>query len=437
MKNWKRRSPPVFTFWLHTRSPIFWVWQHPWPKLVTREKDGQKSVEVWSGTFNSWEPEDVLRAQYRRNPNGEREKTPTICPMSLLLEEIDRLIHDGKLDWKEALFRFQGDDPNKAKTLHAGSMINMVNKVWDKLSDAEKGAASKIGLSPKEAWKGNMMAKCNYVFAVVDNDDPDKGVQVTIETTLVGEKTRKAIGALQVSLGDDKGNPMITPYAIQWSHHPNATQFQDKYEAVAIQKIGLTDRIRELIVEKDPPSLDHIVSRGDIVNLRASMESAYIGPEGLFDWDALFAAAEKEGGVEFEAGPPPVDADGKAYPKELDLDSGSVKDKAPQSKDVGTVHVDEAGEPVAAPDPYKVASTKKSPDGDTLYFAFDGVELFACDNEQCDAIVRATDASCPKCGYKFEEQEAESAPEPKPTPMSKRTSAPERAKAAGKDKLDF
>jgi hypothetical protein len=423
LDGWKKRSPPQVKIVLHTKAPIMAVWQHQWPKIVTREKDGREVREVWSGAFNSWETEEILTKQYQRDDSEKRVHPPVICPMSIMLEEVHRLYEDGQLEWDTALFRFVGDDITKAKTLHTAGMLNRAAKVWETLTEQQRRDAKKRGMpGPSDAWMENMLAKCSYVFSVVDYDAPKDGIQIAKETTLVGDKMKKVIRDRMTSEGDDKGHPFLHPYVFQWSHNPTAKNFGDKYDVVAIGKLPITDAIRQLVIETPAPDISRWTGKGDIEALRASMEDAYCGPEGLLDFDFIFAKAEA------------LNADGKAEPD--DEDGASAEDVAdaitdpepesePEPEPEQTVVAKQparrqrkAEPPAPVGDPlYVISSREKDADGDEKCYAADGMELFACD--ECSTIIRADESTCRQCGAEYE-VEVEPTPEPvksaKPVP---------------------
>ncbi len=446
LKNWKKRPNKTLDLWLHTQAPIYSVYRHPWPRVREIERDGRKSLEVWSGKFNSLEAEETLNNQYKRDPNGARIFTPEACPMSLMLEAVYQAWLADEVAWTEPLFRFEGDDPNKNKTLHVAPMIGVLDKVWDDLDDDERAAALALGVpSPKDAWMQKMTAKCHYIFAIVDNDDTGNGIQITTETTLVGEKTRKVVNDAIVSDGEIKGDPTVTPYAIRWVHKPSEKAFGDKYDAIALRAVELRPEVRKLIVETDAPDLDHLVQPGDIQELRASMEAHYIGPEGLLDFDAIFSVAESRYGIEAEPKServPPVGADTQpdavsepADADDVDEPEMSIEAQAAAAKAAGV-----AG-PLSGPARYEVEGTKGEGD-DTRYFAADSCELFACD--ECEEIVRDDETKCVHCGHQYGEPEPVAPVQPKPAPKprakkraTKKAAAKTKAQASGADKLDF
>ncbi len=302
LENWKKkRTPPQIDTFIHPGSRIIAVWQHAWPKMVTRKdkQTGAESVEVWGGTFNSHESEAVLRKQYHREPKvtGSRVVEPTVCPMSMMIEAVHTAIREGRLDWCEELFRFVGTDTSKAKILHAGGLYNAYGH--NSVTDKQKAEVAAAGISLKTSWQENMMAKCNYIFTIVDADNPGIGPQVTTETTLLGDKVKTAIKdemTSSVCAADPQGmqgNPIVNPYCIRWVHQPTAVAFGDKYKALIMRKIDVTDEIQSAF-DEDAPDVSFLARKGNVAKLRDSMEGAYVGPDGILDFDAIFAPSEAQ-----------------------------------------------------------------------------------------------------------------------------------------------
>lgn len=457
LENWhKKREPPEVHVVLHTRCKILSVWSHPWPRVVEREKDGVKSTEVWSGRFNSWETEALLTKQYLRDDDGRRKEPPTICPMSLMLERAYELWLSGDLKWDQVLFRFVGDDPTKAKELHVAGMLGLTKKVWSSLSEADIRKALRAGVPPpKEAWKEVMWAKCGYIFVVVDYDNPDDGLQIAQETTLVGDLMKKKIRDRRLREGPEKGHPLINPCVFKWSFHEKAKEFNEKYRVTDIGEgvMPITDKIRALIVDKDPPDVSHLLKRGNIDDLRSSMEEHYVGPPGLFDWDLIFVAAERinqqeEGEEEAEDDGTTAEDIADEITGEPDEDEDEQPEEQPKAAAKPATQATKAAQPAAAkepepaaagrrvrrqakpaeppPDPRYVVAEEFEEDGETIQLAADGVELIACDKEGCGVIMRADEDTCRGCGTQYELLQ----PEPeKPAQASK--AAPGKAAAAG------
>lgn len=299
---WKDRTPPQMDTWLHTRGKIIALWKHGWQRLVEREEDGRKVLLVWSADFNCWEPEAVLKKQYQRYDDGRRKVPPTTCPMCLVNEYIRDQVRTGKLSWTAPVFEFKGTEDRQVLT--AGGMC----KLFD-AKDLTRGQLDELrraGIRRDEAWKQNTQAKCSYVFQIVDNDDLDAGVQVAIETTALGYAVKDTIREQMEGLGEQEGNPLRTPYAIRWKYRPDEVEFAKKYAALALPKLRLEPKVRELIYDAALPDLQPFIERGNPEGLRAIMEKTALI---AFPWDQLFEPADRARGKQSEPTEPrPVQA---------------------------------------------------------------------------------------------------------------------------------
>ena len=270
------------TVWLHTRATFNARWTHQWPRIVDLQRT--QTLAVWNQDVVCLEPETVLRRQYRRTRDGDRETPPAICPHCLMIEEVRSLVASGKLSWTAELFRYEaGSD---SKVIHAGGLYNAYGR--PNLTPEEKAELASARISPKEAWKENAMAKCSYVCRVVDNDHPEKGIQISIEPDSVGDAMKRKLAA-EIEGRGDVGNPMLNPYALRWKYYPDEADFRKKYDVIPMPRIELSDEIQSLITEVDPPSVDHLMAPPNMKTLRASMEQHCLYD---LDWDAIFGPVE-------------------------------------------------------------------------------------------------------------------------------------------------
>lgn len=292
LSSWRNRTPPELVCWLHTKVLPAAVWQHNWPRVVDK-KDGKKAV--WGGSFTCLESEAVLKKQrYRDKKTGKREVPPEVCPICILNEYVRDLVRGGDLDWTDVLFRYRADDDQRI--LHAGGIyggFGVRNPTEEQVKELS-AADIKLG-GPEGAWREEATAKCKYVFRVVDNDEPDKGVQIAVEQELLGQKVQQCIAReIERAMGPkdpdgDQGNPLEHPYAIKFKYAPTEKEFGKRYDAVALPNVELTDKIRELICDTDAPSIARVREPWNIRSMRALMEEAC---EYGLDWDEIFGPAE-------------------------------------------------------------------------------------------------------------------------------------------------
>lgn len=432
--NWKKEKPQIDVL-LHTKAPIVAVWQHSFPYLKEVTRNNVEVVEVWSGTFNTWEPETVCRNQYKR-ADGVREYPPTICPMAMFLEAVRERIEEGTLDWTDELFKFVGTDTtNQTEILHAGGMTNMFGK--KKMSDEEAGELTKAGIRVGEAWKQASLAKCKYVFRLVVVDDVVKGVQVAEQTTAVGDATRAMIRDAREAApeGTDDGNPLVNPYVIRWKYNKDAANFGDKYKAVAMPNLDVPQDALDLVRDTDPPSISHMTSRSNPLVLQAAMEEHYTGPDGLFNWDEIFAPSveiwNKENAQEEAPATAQLDDAVAAAEAAMEEDEAPAK-PAPRRRKAATPKAEEPAEEPAPSKPpprrRRKAATPVEKPVDPMQALRDRV--LAEDRQstcsECDKVIDIDDDVCPFCGFDYADDEVEAAPpEPvKPPPRRRRAAKP-------------
>jgi hypothetical protein len=371
--NWKSRAGSKVNVFLHTKILPISLWRHGLPKFFVKEDDdGEALVRVFSDNLNCWEEERVLKRQYKYD-NGKREIPPVACPLCLLIEAVKKLIDDEKIGWTAPLFRFIGDDPKESVVIHAGGFIGEYN---DDCDEKEKTVLKKAGISLSTAWKENCRAKMSYVFYVVDADHVDKGVQVAIETGLLGDKVKDVISDAVESLGEDKGDFRKHPYAIQWKHLPDETLPNKKYKATRLERVLLTPEIEKLI-RGDKPDYKNVVKPFSRSEIRARLEKACDkAVREIIPWDDVFERVR------------PNDGDGDDVAK----DAGETRVSPDRQR---------------APEVGQVAATEDD-------------EVVACDDGAgggCGKAMSLSDPKCPHCGLVYEVEAKEPEPPPPPKPV--------------------
>jgi ribosomal protein L40E len=461
LKGWRKRNPPQVDVVLHTEAPIVALWQHSIPRIYEQkdEKTNRTTRRVFSGNFNCLEDESVLLKQYRRDrQTGERTLPPVLCPTCRLMEALYALYQDGEIGFADTVFRWEGDDPNETQELSVGGMLNLYGK--DNLTDEEKDAMHEAGVKLSEAWKENAWAKCNYLFVVVDSADPESGVQLAIETTALGDSVKECIKARIESEGEEDGNPMLNPYAIRWKHVPNAKEFSKRYQAIAMPRIEIVPKVRELI-QGDPPDTSGVTRPGNVTKLRADLEThCVLDDPSIIPWDDIFGPAERAGyGQDTASDDVGEEAEEQA--------KAATKAMASKRKGKGKGKAEEA-EPAKASRRRKKVEPEPEPEPEEEEEADEEEEApshedstIPCD--ECGATMAADAVKCEKCGAEYEleddeaeeeadeeedeeeaeeEEEEEEAPPPPAKKASKKASkkAPAKkapAKGKGKGKIPF
>lgn len=382
--NWKKREPPQVDTWMHTALSPKPSWRHQFYKVETRENKDTRDTErvVWSFQFNCHEAEEVLKKQYKTDDDGRREKPPCTCPLCRCVDFVRQAVVDGRLSPFEPIFRFEGSDEDQAVTLHAAGLYGGFPRERDDFSDDEENPLTwkkfrDAKLSLKDVWKENVMAKLSYVFAVVDQKDVSRGVQIAVETALLGEKVRGVIADRRDRLGVEEGSFAKNPCAIRWFHRPSEKEFNKKYHAtdIGLNKLPLTEEIEELIRGEARDVIERVTKElapGDPATLRALMERYSVVD---LPFDKFFEGH----------------------------DSKKAKDSKDKKRDE-----DEPAPEVRTSKPKADAKPAKAPPKPA-------VEEFECD--ECGATVTADDTECPKCGADLDD--ADDAPKA-PPPQAKK-----------------
>ena len=288
LKSWAK-DPGYMNFWLHTKQMPCSVWFHRIPELVIRQDkdDRNKTLKnVWGRQHACWEDESILKKQRFRTQDGTREHPPTKCGLCRLVEAIRELVNDGKIQDTDVLFEFVGsDDPTENKILHAGGMANL----WKREADEEeKARLKKHGIFLSKVWDENAMAKLSYVFAGVNHDAPGDGLQIAVQTQLLGDKVKRTIKNEIASKDGDDGNPFLKPYCIRFVYKAEEKKFDDKYDALRIDRLKLTPEIEKLI-RGERPDISRFTRKFNQKDMRAMLEKhATPLAKKVLPWDSIF-----------------------------------------------------------------------------------------------------------------------------------------------------
>lgn len=306
---WKDRQPPQVNVLLHTQAPLVAVWRHGLPEVreIKDSDTGETSLAVWGGRDVCFEDEKILTRQYMRDKKtGKRKYLPVICPLCILIVTVIRMIEEEKLGFCQPLFKFEGDDPDQTRVITAGGFANLYGK--KDLSSKEKGAMRKAKIRKDKAWMENGYAKCNYIFRLVDVENPDEGIQISTGAAGLGDAVKAVIRARIQEYGDVDGHPFRKPYVIRWEHHPKAKSFNEIYRAQSMSRMPIPDAAMDLVMNQAPPSIDHIIKKPDIQLLRARLEQHALVE---LPWDEIFGPVEQQAKEE-DPRPDPTQGGGKS-----------------------------------------------------------------------------------------------------------------------------
>lgn len=326
--------------WLHTRRKPVVVWRHPLPRIHVFEnrETGEAERRVWSGQHVCHESDAILKKQRFLDDEGMREHPPQKCGMCKLNEHVRELVLAGELGWTDEIFRFEGDREEETRVIHAGGLYADFGK--KSISPGEIAMLAKAKIRRDEAWAESALAKINWLYCIVDNDDPSAGIQLTFEPDLLGQKMQEVFIKTKESLGAEDGNPFLHPYCIRWQAYPDQQEFSKRYGATRMERFKLEPEIEEML-RSEPPDLTELTEPFNVDTLRATLEHHYVGKPTI-PWDRLFGKRQYEalpaGSTVTEVFPKPS----KSEPKIT---------APPQEEDDGLVECDGCGESMPEEDP--------------------------------------------------------------------------------------
>ena len=360
--------------WLHTERLPMAVWRHGGiPRVVVLDdRQTNESVRhIWSGDWVCAEDESVLREQYSLDDKGAREHPPEHCAICRMNDYIRRLVTAGRMPWTEPVFRFEGDVETETQTLFAGGMF-MTRKFIEALDAEEIKAARKLGVDTRELWKQNCYAKCEYLFCVVDDAHPESGVQKAFNPSSLGDAVKNVISDMRESKGVEEGDPTQNPYCIQWQYREKETDPKKKYHALPVEKVKLTDGVKELIYGV-APDISKDIRPFNVIEMRAFLEEHALVK---LPWKDIFDV--KVRAVEEPKATPP-----RAKPKPA---------------------AEEEPEPTPAKGAKKrgTARAKFPEDDDPKAVACEAIKD---DGEECGLAIWEDETMCPHCGAEYEQND--------------------------------
>lgn len=244
-----------------------------------------------------------------REDNGQAQHPPDLCPYCILPGVIARLVEDGKIGFADVVFEWVGDK-STTQVLAGGIYGQFRNRNLTREQDV---AMRKAGVKKTDAFKHDLKTNMKYMFVIVDDKNPDKGLLTTIESEGFGNKNKAAILSERKNIAvknrftDDNDprlmksplrdlwDPSIAPYAFAWSWDNTKDEAQAKGSVVAVHGMNMTDQIKELVMSPELPDLLAIepgLEPGNCYELRAELEAHC---KVSLPWDEIFGPAEKAG----------------------------------------------------------------------------------------------------------------------------------------------
>lgn len=289
LSGWKKKVPPQVNVVMHTGMYPQPVWQHSFPFVfVGQDKQTKKPVtKVFSKRYVCHEEEAVLKRQWFRDENDDRETPPQKCPICKLIEYVRACIANDQLKWTDLIFTFVNPTTKVVTTIHAGGLVGFFNQ--KEYTDEQKADLAQHGISLKKEWSQNATAKLSYIYSVVDLSDVKKGVQIATESQALKDAIITVVEGAIKSLGPELGNPWRNPYVMQWEHRPNETDFKKQYAAYRIETMPVPPAVLEL-VRGPAPDLSKDTEPFGALAMRAVMEK-----HALIEvpWDEIFSTARQ------------------------------------------------------------------------------------------------------------------------------------------------
>jgi hypothetical protein len=265
--SWKEKKSAVI--WLAIGAKINYAYQHTFPREdeIDVEENGMKKKKriLRFDRFISPDSDKINRDQHFREkklPGAPMQTPPDLDPFLITREYLRSAIDRGVIAPDTVVFEFWDPKANQGM----GGMIQ-----W------RAGYLSRHVDRGKVYWNVSIDSKLQYTFLVVDNEDLDAGVQIAQEGQGIGDGVRELMKQQIDSLGEDKGNPFKSPYAMKWSFNPNAGKPADMYSVYRFDRAEYTETIYKAIAEyEELPDVSKLVTPQpeDMTKIRASMQTS-------------------------------------------------------------------------------------------------------------------------------------------------------------------
>lgn len=389
-KDFDKKSGEVVLWW-HTAAPWHPVWSHHFyleDEVEDKEAFPPKKKMILR-TLNLVCQDDVkvYDDQFFRDKSTDHLKTPPLRDPFLILREYLRASMRGsKLRDDQVVFEWQNHKQR-------GTLIQ-----WC------AGTLSGLVKTGQSNWDHNLNARLHYLLVVVPNTELDGGAKIAKESKLLGDAMKKAIKQRQDSVGVEKGDPMLHPYAFKWVYNGKESSPMNQYSVYPYEQAQYTDEVHAAITSEDYPDVSRYAEPGadDLVKTRAAFEAAQqveLPLDMIFSGDAQAVAAvmrgdagasqKRQGGTTRVppaklGGDVPAGAKGPAKPTES---MGPAKPTSPSGK------TQQPSKPV--PSANKPSGRKKKEEPPPP-----AEDLEPCPD--CDTPFPKTATECPNCHAKFE-----------------------------------
>jgi hypothetical protein len=413
---WRKKGR--ITTWLHPKTKFAKVLRHKWFEIVQFTKRNKEEVSFIRYTnFVCHESVDFLSLSKDRGEDLRRDHHAHKCPMDLMIEWVEGEVIAGRIAPNEVIFRFDDGDSEHLVELHAAGLTGLIN--LDAAPERWRKQCKKAGVLQKNPWSENLNPKLSHVFQVVDDSDPSE-VKWAVEPPDLFINLKEAIAKEKKRSGDDDGDPRIKPYALLWEFdEAEAKKNFGRGNSVTPQpKRTLTSKIERLL--KGPKRTDQaeIVTPGNCLELRASMENAVV--DGInMPFDDFFKPAKQAGLMKASSQQKPAQAkqqdkerdeepksdpkpktSQKAKPAAATGKSNKEDDEPEDKKPASDASTCDMCEEEIGDDDFECNSCGTSFDQDNNY-EIDGIKCKDCGTlvpvNDCETAEDASEHICPKC----------------------------------------
>ena len=289
----------------------------------------------------------------------------------------------------------------------------------------------------RDNFGANLDAKCEYIFIVVQNEDPGAGPTITFETKTLGDAVRKLFKDEMESNGD-KGDPRSHPYAMKWTYDKHAKTPALSYTAARYNRAECSDAIWDAMNTEEWPDASKyaVAQEGDMEKIREALEKATqidLPLDEIFSEDPDVRlkvangnyAKSMRSGVSSSAGaarqpsqervpPAPQGTGATRPPTRPGADVPATRGAAPARQ---TTQADReppqrtAAAPAPATEPAPQSRRKKveKPEPEPVKAPEPSEPTEPCEN--CGHPMLLTESKCPKCGTEYEVVTDEEAPD--------------------------
>lgn len=246
-------------------------------------------------------------------------------------------------------------------------------------------------------WKKNLSYKKEYLFGVINVDNPEK-VEIAIVPHSLGKDTVKEIEDKQKDYGEEEGDPFQNPYPFRWTYDDQEFG-ADMYRAKAT-KSRMNDKIQKLLEDEDQAvDLEQFSTPMDPIDIAELVEKCLVYDEIsiedlLSDDDYERYRAKKK-----EKKNRSNDSNGSKNSSKKDKESESEEESKSQKRILKKNKEDEESKEKEKEEqkPKKRMLKKNKEDEKPKEVPMD-------DCPACGEKIPRTANECPHCGAEFEEE---------------------------------